>query len=139
MKGQKEKRRERAKKLLKFGLGLELTGLIGLDRETILGYLLDFESRNILERNKYQEVGEKILKNMEDFDSKKVRELSYMDLKTRNHMLITKGALFEIAGIDEKLDVVLGYLEEFGKRNESYHARCYQEGAIYFMKKRSVK
>lgn len=135
MKDQKEKRKERAKKLLRLGIVLELTNVIKYEKEIILGYLCKLKDATIFERNKFIQVGDKILGRIEELDSKKINELSYIDIKARNHFLITRGALFEIAEVDEKLNVILGFLLELSEKNESYITRCYQEGALYFIKK----
>ncbi|MGL5209355.1 hypothetical protein [Cetobacterium sp.] len=121
--------------MLKLGIAMEYTDVLVFDEETLLGHLFNLKKVNYIEIEKYEKYGEKRLAFIEDNDREAVKGLSYEEKKKRNHLLIMRGALFEIAeALNYKLNLVIGFLAELHLKNENYKIKCYQEGKIYFMK-----
>lgn len=133
----KKKRRERDRKLLLLGIILEITDLFIYEQEVILGHLFNFKKVAPIIYPKLKETGAKILKKLDNHDNDIVLGLSTDEKKARNHKLITYGALFEIAGLTNiNLAILIGYAEQLHTENQYYFTRCYQDGKIYFLKKK---
>lgn len=121
---------------MKFGLSIEYTRVFIYESEILLGHLFNFKNLNGLKSKALIDIGEQNLQDLEDKDSDTVTGLDYKEKKERNHILITLGALFEVAEIEEvKLSLVIGYLLELHSETEDYRNRCFQNGNLYFLKK----
>lgn len=112
-----------------------MTNTFKYETNIILGHLFNFKNINIFEQEKYKKIGEDFLKDLTDYDSKIVRNLTTKEKKARNHKLISVGALFEIAKITEiNLAILIGYLNSLHGKQEYYLSQCELDGKLYFLK-----
>lgn len=133
----KSLRQERARKLIKLGLTCEVTGVIELGQEIVLGHLIEFDKKfNPLMKDD----GDLLLEKLQSYDQRKVVQIDYIDRKKRNHDLIIFGALFEITDLDnKKLPVLIGYLESLKEQNNNYINDCRLLGKTYFLQAEQQK
>ena len=131
---QKKNRKERAIFLLKKGLILEVLGVLNLKKEILLGYMLfSFNQEN---KELYSSKGEKFFHLIKDLDEKENLKLNEKEIKERNHKLITKGALFEIASLENKtVAELLGFFLFFKDTSETEKEVFLKKGEIYFNQK----
>ena len=130
-------RQERARKLIKLGLICEITGVIELGQEIVLGHLIEFEKKfNPLMKEK----GNLLIERLQSYDQKKVDQIDFVDRKKRNHDLIIFGSLFEITALDNKrLSVLIGYLESLKEQSNIYINDCRLIGKTYFLQTKQQK
>ena len=130
-------RQERANKLIKLGLTCEVTGVIELGQEIVLGHLLEFEKKFSPSMKKE---GDLLIETLQSFDQKKVGQIDHTNRRKRNHDLIVFGSLFEITALDErKLSVLIGYLESLKNQKNNYINDCELVGKTYFLKAKQQK
>jgi hypothetical protein len=130
-----QKKQARSKELIRLGLLCEITDTIHIGQEILLGHLLQYKP--LIE---YKELGENLIKELQNNDTKKVINLDTKNKKSRNHDLITYGSLFEIAKLkDKNLAELGGYLKQIFKENEIYINQCDIVGKTYFLKLKQEK
>ncbi|MDR1831827.1 MAG: conjugal transfer protein TraD [Fusobacteriaceae bacterium] len=133
---ERQAKRLRTKKLIRLGLLCELTGIIYLPQELVLGHLMNF---NRTFTPTMIDEGKRIFESLDQYDSTKANSLTTDDRRHRNHDLITFGALFEIANLDKPLNVLAGYLTQITTSDQYYKNTCILEGTTYFLKLKQEK
>lgn len=128
LKEKKLSRKERANKLIKYGLIIEYLGLEDIDEKIVLGYLFNFEKDKI----KILEEEENITFNLKQYDKLIIRNLSYCEKKRRNSFLIKRGALFEISKTFTSYGKLIDYLNKLRKESPKHLELYKKEGEHYF-------
>ncbi|WP_297487603.1 hypothetical protein [uncultured Cetobacterium sp.] len=118
---------------------MEITGLLLYNKEIILGYFFKIEI-NSLDLKNLENIGFPFIKNLKKYDNDQIISLTTLEIKKRNSFLIKRGALTEIAKIDNlNLLVLTGIFFSFNYTNIDNHLYFQQKGLEYFFKKLKIK
>ncbi len=114
-KNNEQKRKERTHKLIKLGALFEISELLSIQEECLLGYLLLFPKNNLDDLIRFKELGSKKMieriQNRENKKNKKNKNLSYSEKTFSQSDIIT---LFQISK-EKNIDVVRLAQENFKK------------------------
>ena len=137
-------RKERAKRLIGYGLFFEIADLMNENTETLVGYLLNLNNIEDNHLKYFHSLGfdETLRRNEKGLKTK--NKVKYE--KSRNHELIKKGALLEIADFFIERDilkydneVVLGYLLEYSKMTSRDKISFYNIGKVFLEEREKIK
>lgn len=139
-----QERKDRAKRLVGYGIFFEISNLMNENEKLLIGYLLNLS--NIDEENLkfYHSIGfdETIKRNKKGFKERIKNKYE----KNRNYHLIKKGALLETVGffIKDNLlkydnEILLGYLLEYGKLSNREKMVLYNLGKEFLEQKSKLK
>ena len=118
---------------------MEITGLLLYNKEIILGYFFKIEI-NSLDLKNLENIGFPFIKKLKKYDNDQIISLTTLEIKKRNSFLIKRGALTEIAKIDNlNLLVLTGIFFSFNYTNIDNHLYFQQKGLEYFFKKLKIK
>lgn len=118
------------------GIIFEVTNTIFYNENILLGHLFKFKNLNRIELDLLKEEGEKIFRDLNEYDRDIVSHLSTEERKARNHKLISIGALLEITEItDKNLAILMGFINLIHSKDKYYLNQCELDGKLYFLKK----
>lgn len=129
-KNNEQKRKERTHKLIKLGALFEISELLSIQEECLLGYLLLFPKNNLDDLIKFKELGsKKMIERIQNRENKKKKKLSYSEKTFSQSDIIT---LFQISK-EKNIDVVRLAQENFKKNlieNLSYNEFHYLKNLV---------